>query len=134
MTNDVLQLATDASKGSYEKLQELNELNYKTFEKLTEFQLSLFNLGLENTVEQVKLLSEFDNYPNLVTVETEVVNGYRDKLISLTQDAGQFISKSSEEYVDWAGKYFSVGQAATGTAKVQKKTANKKRSTAKKAA
>ena len=135
MTNHVLQLFADAGKGSYEKFQQLHVLNHKTLERLTELQFSLLSLGVENTVQQARALSEANDYASLLANETDIVNGYRDKFTALSRKAGEFLAQSGNEYAHLAGQYFSAGQSThTSGTTAQKKPRARKRRPVKKAA
>lgn len=136
MTNNVLQSFTDVGKGSYEKFQQWHDLNCKTLEKLTTLQFSLLALGVENAVQHTRVLSEVDDYANLLTTETEIANDYRDKLTTLTQEAGECLAQSHNEYLNFAGQYFSVeqNQAQKTATTAGKRKRTKKQGSVKKAA
>jgi phasin family protein len=110
MKNDIFNIMSDGSKFSYESLQELSDINTKTFTKLADLQMSFARLGIESSVEQAKLFSGASSYDDLLSAESDLATSYSDRIVELTREATDILSASREDLMAWLEKCFEEGR------------------------
>ena len=123
MNNEFFNIMTDGSKFSYESLQELNDINARTFSKLADIQMNFARIGIENTVEQAKLFTGARDVKDVMSAQSNLTSGYSEKVMELTREAADIMSESRGELLAWMEKRFEKGkqkaeaatQAATQT-------------------
>lgn len=129
MQNELVENLSTAGKASYDALQELGAINSKTFQKLTDIQFSLATLGIESSVEQMKLINSTSTYNDLVNAESELATDYSSKVMEITRQAADVLNESREEVSDWVKSSMSFAVESKKTKKAAKTST--KRSTKK---
>jgi phasin family protein len=133
MTNEFITQFNDAGKSSYETFQQFNVINVETMQKLAALQFSLTNLNVESTVAQAKLLTSGTAPQELFAAESALANAYGEKLMEITSETTDLLTKSRDEIVTFTEKTFAAANPVNNAeVKQPKKTAAKK--TTKKAA
>lgn len=132
MTNDIIEQMTAGGQASYEAIQQLGAINTKTIQKLTDIQFSLATMGVESSIEQMKLINNTNNYTDLISAESDLASTYSNKVIEVTRQAAEVLTESQEEIAKWAESNTST---LTETKKPKAKAKAKKtaKRTAKKA-
>ena len=125
MQNDYVEQLTNASKTSYQSLQELGAINAKALEKLVDLQFKFATYNIETSIEQTKLLSGTSNYKDYLSAESDFANEYSTKAFDFTKQAASILSESHEEIVSWMEKGIV---SAEGAVKAPAKRAAKKSS------
>ncbi len=96
-TNKWSSLAEDALKAS----KELEEINTKILDKVTENQINLSNAFLEANTNYFENLSESKKYPDLVAHHKQLLNNYSEVFLNATTNAGELATTVKAEYEEW---------------------------------
>jgi len=121
MQNEIFEKMTEASKTSYEAIQELGAINTKALKNLSELQIGFATYSIESAVELVKTLSTTTSYKDLVSAETEYASTYSSKVLELGSKAAEALNESRDEVVSFVEK-------SVGSVKAKKKPAPKRSS------
>lgn len=109
MTNDIFNTMTGGSSLAYESMQELGAINSKTLSRLAEIQLDFARLGLENSMEQARLLTDVGSYEGLLAAESDLASRYGDRIMALARETTEVVTESRNEFVVWLEKCFEEG-------------------------
>jgi phasin family protein len=102
---------------SYERLNSLNELNMRTWEKLAARQMDAINLLVEQGVRQMKLASESKGVNELVKGEVELAKDVSTRMMEEAKANVELANQVRDAYRDW----FQQGVSEV-TAEVRKAT------------
>ena len=104
MQNEIFEKMTEASKSSYNAIQELGAINSKVLKDLSELQMGLATYSIESGVELVKTLSTTSNYKDLMSAEAEYANEYGNKVMEFSRKTADVLNESREEVVSFFEK------------------------------
>ena len=90
-------LADDALKAS----KELEEINTKILDKVTENQINMSNAFLEANTNYFESLAESKKYPDLVAHHKQLLNNYSEVFSNATTNAGELVTTVKAEYEEW---------------------------------
>ncbi len=121
MQNELIENFTTSGQASYEAIQKLGAINTKTLQKLADIQFSLATMGVEGSIEQMKLINDTRSYSDLISAESDLVSNYGSKVVEITREAADILTESQDEISEWAKSSLSVANET----KVAKKPAKK---------
>ena len=104
MQNEIFEKMTEASKSSYNAIQELGAINSKILKDLSELQMGLATYSIESGVELVKTLSATSNYKDLMSAEAEYANEYGNKVMEFSRKTADVLNGSRDEVVSFFEK------------------------------
>ncbi len=108
MQDQIIENITEATKTSYEALQELGRINSETVSKLSQLQFTMASLGIEGSVEQARLLTSTTNYQDLLSAESDFTTSYSEKIMSIARQTADVLSDSRDEITAWLEKSAST--------------------------
>ncbi|MCP3867778.1 MAG: phasin family protein [Gammaproteobacteria bacterium] len=98
---DNLEILKDLGTSGFEVIRALGELNLRTWEKLMEQQMDTFGLCVNSGIEQVKLITETDDYAALVNGQIELNRQFSETLTEKTREAMVLSNEAGDEYRAW---------------------------------
>ena len=116
-------------------IEDLGAIHARTFKRLAELQVSVATLGIEGNVEQVRLLSDTENYSGLVAAQSAFAGNMGNRWLDISRSAADVVTQARDELNAWMQKSFEAAPSDVKRA-AKSPTASKsaRRSAGKKAA
>ena len=101
MENQYLDQFNLFNNTAFEAAKELEAINTKLFEKLTQKNMDLFNSTIEANNKFVALFGEARGVQDLVTEQIKVTGEYNGKVITTIKEAARVVADSKDDYQAW---------------------------------
>lgn len=108
MENTFLTQWESFAKSAFETTKELEALNMKLFEQLSQKQVDLLSGAVELGTKWVSSFGEFKGVPELVAAQSKLASEYGSKVMSASKEATEVLTASREDYKAWFEKGFKL--------------------------
>lgn len=92
--DSVTKAATDSAK-------ELESINTKLLEKLTQKNMDLFNSTVDLNNKFISMFGNAKGMQELIAEQIQLSNEYTGKVVSTMQEAGEIVMESQGDYQSW---------------------------------
>ncbi len=116
MENTFLTQWESFAKSAFDTTKELETLNMKLFEQLSEKQVDLLSGAVELGNKWVSNFSEFKAVPELVAAQSKLASEYGSKVMSVSKEAVDLLAASREDYKAWFEKGYKLWTEQTAAA------------------
>ena len=89
------------SKGSYESMKGLYQMQSKLAEQVIEQQMALLSLGVEFFTRQMQLASEAKGYKEILSGQTEITSDISSKVQGIARNTLDIFNESRDELNGW---------------------------------
>ena len=101
MENTLIKGWSTITQDAFKASKELEDINSKALDKVTENQINLSNAFLEANTKFFENLSESKKYPDLLANHNELLTTYSEVFSKATTNAGDLIATVKNDYEDW---------------------------------
>ncbi len=101
------------SKAAINSGKELEALNTRLIDGLTQKQMELVNSLMDSGNQFVSMMGDAKSYPVLWSEQVKFFRDYNEKLLAATKDAVQIVADSRGEYQAWMQKGVETLTTAT---------------------
>ena len=101
MENTLIKGWSTITQDVFKASKELEDINSKALDKVTENQINLSNAFLEANTKFFENLSENKKYPDLLANHNELLTTYSEVFSKATTNAGDLIATVKNDYEDW---------------------------------
>ena len=101
MENTLIKGWSTITQDAFKASKELEDINSKALDKVTENQINLSNAFLEANTKFFENLSENKKYPDLLANHNELLTTYSEVFSKATTNAGDLIATVKNDYEDW---------------------------------
>lgn len=108
MENTFLAQWESFAKSTFDRTKELETLNLKLFEQLSQKQVDLLTGVVELGNKWVSSFGESKGVSELVTAQSKLASDYGSKVLSVSKEAGDLLSASRDDYKAWFEKGFKL--------------------------
>lgn len=108
MENNFLAQWESFAKSAFDTSKELEVLNTKLFEQLSQKQVELLTGAFEIGNKWMSSLGEFKGMPELVAAQSKLASEYGSKVMSVSKETTELLTASREDYKAWFEKSFKV--------------------------
>lgn len=108
MENNFLTQWESFAKSAFDTTKELETLNMKLFEQLSQKQVELLTSAFEIGNKWMSSFGEFKGVPELVAAQTKLASDYGSKVVATSKEATELLTASREDYKSWFEKSFKV--------------------------
>lgn len=108
MENNFLTQWESFAKSAFDTTKELETLNTKLFEQLSQKQMELLTSAFEVGNKWFSSFGEFKGVPELVAAQTKLASDYGSKVVAASKEATELLTASREDYKLWFEKSFKV--------------------------
>lgn len=107
------------TKSAVDSGKELEALNLKLVEQISQKQVELLTSALETGNQWFSAFGEHKALPELVAAQSKLASDYGSKVIAATRETGDLLAASRDEYKAWFDKAVKLlsEQTAAATAK-----------------
>ena len=89
------------SKVAADSAKELESINTKLLEKLTQKNMDLFNSTMDLNNKLISTLGNVKGVQELVTEQLQLSTEYNGKVMATLQEAGEIVAASPSDYQSW---------------------------------
>jgi len=104
MDNNLFAQWESFTKSAIDSGKELEALNLKLVEELSEQQMALMTSAMEVGNKWFSSFSEYKALPEMLAAQSKLASDYSNKLISVSKAATDVLSASREGYTGWFEK------------------------------
>ena len=103
MTNakESIEMINEMSTNSYNSLRQLSDINMMAWNKLMENQMDVVTSLMENSIEQMKLISEAKDYQEVVRGQMDMTRKLGETVLDKTRETVELAQKTGEDYRTW---------------------------------
>lgn len=104
MQTNFLQLvneASNANKSVYETLEQFNEANAQTWEKLVNAQLDLVGVVYDGSAKQLKLWGDAKDYREVLAGQAKLTEEYGNKVVQNARQTLAVLAGARDAYTAW---------------------------------
>ena len=122
MENTFLAQWESFAKSAFDSTKELETLNLKLFEQLSQKQMDLLTGAVELGNKWVSNFGEYKGVSEIVAAQSKLASEYGSKVLSVSKDTTDLLNASREDYKVWFEKGFKLWteQAAARPVTVRK--------------
>ncbi len=124
--SEIIEQFNKASQNAYRNWRQLADINTDLVRRLTNIQLNLASVTVNNGIQQGKLLGESSNYKTLLRDETELNSNYGNKVLELTRETLDVLNESRDEVMGWVEDTVNDINSQFASRKGGARTADKK--------
>ena len=108
MENTFLAQWESFAKSAFDTTKELETLNMKLFEQLSQKQVDLLSGAVELGNKWVSNFGEYRGVPELIAAQSKLASEYGSKVLSVSKETTDLLSASREDYKAWFEKGFKL--------------------------
>ncbi|HMM77698.1 MAG TPA: phasin family protein [Gammaproteobacteria bacterium] len=108
MENTFLAQWESFAKSAFDTTKELETLNMKLFEQLSQKQVDLLSGAVELGNKWVSSFGEYRGVPELIAAQSKLASEYGSKVLSVSKETTDLLSASREDYKAWFEKGFKL--------------------------
>ena len=101
MDNKVFEQFGVFGKNFTDSAKELEAINTKILEKISQKQMDLMNSAVETSSKFAGLVGETKDYQELVGEQTKIATEYSEKLVTAARETFEILAESQKEYQAW---------------------------------
>jgi phasin family protein len=107
------------TKSAVDSGKELEALNMKLVEQVTQKQMELLSSALETGNQWFSTFGEHKALPELIAAQSKLASDYSSKLLAASRETGDLLTASRDDYKAWFEKMMKLlsEQTAAATAK-----------------
>lgn len=113
MENSLLTQWESFAKSAFDTTKELEALNLKLFEQLSQKQVELVSGLAELGNKWLSSFGEHKGLSELVAAQSKLANEYNSKVLSISKEAAELLTGSREDYKNWFEKGFKLWSEQT---------------------
>jgi len=98
---DTTKIVTELTNKNVERMNALNELNLRAWERMTARQMDVMGYFMEQTLRSMKLASESKSYTDFVKAQMEMAKAVGERLMEEAKTNQQVAAEVRDEYRDW---------------------------------
>jgi len=98
---ETVKLVTELANKNVERVNTLNELNLRAWERMTARQMDVMGFFMDQTVRSMKLASESKSYTDFVKAQMEMAKSVGERLMEESKTNLQVATEIRDEYRDW---------------------------------
>ena len=108
MENNFLAQWENFTKSALETSKELEALNMKLIEQLSQKQVELLTSALDVGNKWASSFGEFKGVPELVAAQNKLASEYGSKVMAVSKETTELLTASRDGYKSWFEKGFKV--------------------------
>lgn len=108
MDNTFLAQWESFAKSAFDSTKELETLNLKLFEQLSQKQTDLLTGAVELGNKWVSNFGEYKGVSEIVAAQSKLASEYGSKVLSVSKDTTDLLNASREDYKVWFEKGFKL--------------------------
>jgi len=101
MNEKVAEQISETGENVFKAWRKLGDVSAELIRRMTEVQLQVATLGVEGSVEQLKLVTTSANYKDLLSAEAKFADTYGSKVIALVRETVDVLTESRDELAGW---------------------------------
>jgi len=98
---DTVKLVTELTNKNVERMNALNDLNLRAWERLTSRQMDVMGFFMEQTMRSMKLATESKSYTDFAKAQMELAKSVGERLMEESKTNVQVAAEVRDEYRDW---------------------------------
>ncbi len=112
---EMIQQWTKINQSAMEAIKELGEINTKAMTRLTQRQMDMVNLYMEEGTKQIETLSQAKGVPDIVAAQSRWFTELNEKVMDNARQTVEDLVNVKAEFTSWAEK--GMDKAKSGLSK-----------------
>ncbi|HID98823.1 MAG TPA: phasin family protein [Thiotrichaceae bacterium] len=112
---EMIQQWTKINQSAMEAIKELGEINTKAMTRLTQRQMDMVNLYMEEGTKQIETLSQAKGAPDIVAAQSRWFTELNEKVMDNARQTVEDLVNVKAEFTSWAEK--GMDKAKSGLSK-----------------